>query len=263
MSGQFLEALEPPERLSLILDRMVERYGARPWNWHTRQRPFEVLIGTVLSQRTRDEKTDEAAKALLSAYPTAAALVVAPLEQIERLIRPSNYYKTKAVRIQAICRALLDRHGGEVPRDVEPLCALPGVGRKTAACVRVYGFGEPAIPVDVHVHRLANRMGLVHTKSPEATETALWRITDPKHVLLLNELFVKHGQTVCKPARPQCDRCGVADLCAHGGEVRPDELARSSAGCNTPSQRAGEAGSPIQSAPRQVSSRKDKSPISR
>jgi endonuclease III len=203
-------------RLGAIIERLVLAYGTRPWNWHTRQPPFEVLIGTVLSQRTRDEKTDEAAKALLAQYPSVRELAVAPLETIERLVRPSNYYKTKAARIQTICRALLAHHGGEVPCDPERLMELPGVGRKTAACVMVYGFGEPAIPVDTHVHRLANRMGLIRTRKAEESEKALWEIAEKNHLLLLNELFVKHGQTVCKSAGPMCAQCVVRDLCDQG-----------------------------------------------
>ncbi|MHC1742224.1 MAG: endonuclease III [Syntrophobacteraceae bacterium] len=263
MNSDALGMLESPKRLREILDRMIATYGTRPWNWHTGQRPFEVLIGTVLSQRTRDDKTDEAARALLFRFPTAAELAVAPVEHIERLIRPSNYYKTKAVRIQAICRALLDRHGGEVPSDPDRLRALPGVGRKTAACVMVYGFGKPAIPVDVHVHRLANRMGLIHTRSPEESETALWGITHSDHVLLLNELFVKHGQTVCRSVRPKCDQCGVRDLCEYGVGVSVGNPEGPKRERGKPSQRAGESDRPIQSDPRQVSSKKEKSPISR
>jgi endonuclease III len=210
------ESGESKRRLRAIIERLIVAYGTRPWNWHTRQAPFEVLIGTVLSQRTRDEKTDEAASALLGHYPTVRDLAGAPLEAIERFVRPSNYYKTKAVRIQEICRALLAHHAGEVPRDLERLMQLPGVGRKTAACVMVYGFGDPAIPVDTHVHRLANRMGLIRTKRAEESEEALWKITHREHLLLLNELFVKHGQTVCKPSRPMCKQCLVRDLCDLG-----------------------------------------------
>lgn len=250
-------------RLRNILDRLIASYGTRPWNWHTQQQPFEVLIATVLSQRTRDEKTDEAAKSLLGQYPTPEALAVAPVDQVERLIRPSNYYKTKAVRIQAICRALLDRHGGDVPRDSRLLMALPGVGRKTAACVMVYGFGEPAIPVDVHVHRLANRMGVIRTRSPEESETALWGIIDPDRVLLVNELFVKHGQTVCRPVRPECPRCQVLDLCVHGSEKNGGKAVAEVEGVGKRTQGGGESDSPSQSKPRHPASRKDRSPASR
>lgn len=250
------------KRLRDILECLVTAYGARPWNWHTRQAPFEVLIGTVLSQRTRDEKTDQAAKALLARYPTVRDLALAPIEHIERLVRPANYYRTKAARIQSICRALLERHDGLVPRGIEPLMALPGVGRKTAACVRVHGFGEPALPVDTHVHRLANRMGLIRTSRAEESEKALWGIVHRDQVLLLNELFVKHGQTVCKPLRPQCDRCGVGSWCDRSGDLRMG------AGLKGPGplegHQPGECSSgPTQSKARQASSRKERSPLSR
>lgn len=250
------------KRLHDILGCLVTLYGARPWNWHTQQRPFEVLIGTVLSQRTRDEKTDQAAKALLARYPTVRDLALAPVEHIERLVRPANYYRTKAARIQSICRALLERHDGLVPRGIEPLMALPGVGRKTAACVRVYGFGEPAIPVDTHVHRLANRMGLIRTSRAEESEKALWGIVHQDQVLLLNELFVKHGQTVCKPARPRCDLCGVVSWCDRSGDLR------TTPGLEDPGPGAGHqsvecSSGASQSRPRQASSRKERSPLSK
>ncbi len=250
------------ERLFAILEGLRVAYGTRPWNWHTGQSPFEVLIGTVLSQRTRDEKTDQAAMALLARYPTVREMARAPIEDIEILVRPANYYRTKAKRIQSICRVLLERYAGEVPREFEALMTLPGVGRKTAACVLVYGFGEPAVPVDTHVHRLANRMGLISTKRPEETERELAGMVHPDQVLLLNELFVKHGQTVCKPIRPLCERCGVGDRCDRSGDLQPG-FGHSRPTRRKQSQLEDPSRGPAQSKPRQVSSRKDRSPLSR
>ncbi|SMC25843.1 DNA-(apurinic or apyrimidinic site) lyase /endonuclease III [Desulfacinum hydrothermale DSM 13146] len=198
-----------------ILEILAQSYGTEPWNWHTRRNPFRVLIGTVLSHRTRDEMTDAAAQAVLARYPDAASLADAPLADLQDLVRTVNFYKRKAARIKEIGRILVERHGGRVPDAMEDLLALPGVGRKTAACVLVYGFRKPAVPVDTHVHRISNRLGLVETQRPEATERALQQMLPEKWLLLVNELLVKHGQTVCRPRHPLCSRCPVRRYC-HG-----------------------------------------------
>jgi len=199
---------------------LAARYGNDPWNWHTQQTPFQVLIGTVLSQRTRDEKTDAAARALFSRYPSPEALAAAKLEEIEELIRPVNYYRTKAKRIHDICTILLARYGGRAPDTIAELMKLPGVGRKTASCVMVYGFGRPALPVDTHVHRIANRIGLVRTRVPEETERALCEVLPERHLMSCNELMVKHGQTICRPRSPKCGECPLASVCLYASTAR-------------------------------------------
>ena len=125
-----------------ILEILVATYGTNPWNWHTRQTPFQVLIGTVLSQRTRDEKTDEAAKALFSRFPSPETLASAPEEEIASLIRSANYYNTKAARIREISKIILEKYTGNTPDTINELMQLPGVGRKTAACVMVLWLRE-------------------------------------------------------------------------------------------------------------------------
>jgi len=182
--------------------------------------PFRVLIATVLSQRTRDPVTAIASSRLFSRYPDVKKLAKADTRVVSRLIRPVGFYKTKARRIKEISRILLDKHGGKVPEKMEELLDLPAVGRKTANCVLVYGFGKPAIPVDTHVHRISNRLGLVHTKTPEETEIELMRITDRRDWLDLNEVFVKFGQTICKPIGPKCSTCTLNSNCAFYQEKR-------------------------------------------
>ncbi len=210
-----MELEEARDRADRILNRLSEEYGVEPWNWHTKQAPFQVLIGTVLSHRTRDENTDKASQALLAAYPDAASIAEAPLEQVEALIRPANFYKTKAKRIKDICQILLERHQGAAPQSMDELLKLPGVGRKTANCVLVYGFRIPSIPVDAHVHRIPNRLGILCTKTPDETEQELMRIVPERHLLYVNELFVKHGQTICKPVGPACYGCSIVELCEY------------------------------------------------
>lgn len=200
-------------RAGKIILALAKEYGLDPWNWHTRRNPFQVLIGTVLSQRTADPKTDEAARGLFSRFPTPERLAEAPAEEVEKLVRPANYYRTKARRVREISRILVERFSGRVPGNMEGLLSLPGVGRKTAGCVMVYGFGRPAMPVDVHVHRVSNRLGLVKTKTPEESERELWKVVPARHVIHYNQLLVKHGQAVCRPVKPLCYKCPVSKLC--------------------------------------------------
>lgn len=207
------------DRAEKIIALLIKAYGTRPWNWHTRQTPFQVLIGTVLSQRTRDEKTDEAARALFSHYPSPETLASAPEEEIAKLIKPANYYNTKASRIKEISKIILEEYSGNTPNTVSELMRFPGVGRKTAACVMVYGFRKKALPVDTHVHRISNRIGLIKTRTPEESEKELWKVLPEDYIMHYNELMVKHGQNLCKPIGPRCQECPINELCYYGLEL--------------------------------------------
>jgi endonuclease-3 len=182
--------------------------------------PFRVLISTILSQRTRDAMTAKASAALYARYPSPEALAEAPVEDIEALIRPVGFYRRKAGKIKEVARVLLEQHGGRVPDDYDALVALPQVGPKTANCVLVYGYGRYRIPVDVHVWRIANRLGLVATKTPEETEAALARFTPKALWLDVNELFVRFGQDICRPVAPRCDRCSFPSFCRYYREAK-------------------------------------------
>ena len=175
--------------------------------------PFQVLIATVLSQRTRDENTAVVSKQLFEKYPDARSLSTAPIQEVRKLIRPAGFYKVKASRVKEIAIQLLEKYGGEVPSAIERLITLPGVGRKTANCVLVYAFKKPAMPVDVHVHRISNRLGLVKTKTPEQTEIALMDSVPKKNWLELNHLMVRYGQTICLPRNPKCTSCKLTQDC--------------------------------------------------
>jgi len=179
------------------------------------ENPFRVLIATVLSQRTRDENTEIAAANLFRHYNTAKKLATADRKRIEKLIKKSGFYKTKARRIIEISRALLDSYHGKVPDSKEELMKLKGVGPKTANCVLVYGFGKRAIPVDVHVHRISNRLGLVKTKTPEESEKELEKILPKRYWLAYNALLVSFGQQLCKPIKPECWRCPIIRYCGY------------------------------------------------
>jgi endonuclease-3 len=176
--------------------------------------PFKVLITTILSQRTKDENTRKASNSLFSHYRNAASLANASTKHIEELIRPSGFYHVKARSIISVARKLVRDYNGEVPGELEKLLELPSVGRKTANCVLVYGFRIPAIPVDTHVHRIANRLAIVNTKAPEETELELRENVAQKYWLSLNEEFVMFGQRVCRPIRPRCIICKLRRCCS-------------------------------------------------
>jgi len=181
--------------------------------------PFRILVGTVLSHRTRDESTSKASERLFSVYDTPEKLANADPERVRELIRSVGFYNVKTRNVIELSKQIVKEFGGKVPRDIESLLTLRAVGRKTANCVLVYGFNEPAIPVDTHVHRISNRLGLVETKTPDETELELMLTVPRKYWLQLNELFVRFGQTTCKPIGPKCATCTLAADCRYYREV--------------------------------------------
>src|SRR5271157_4621977 len=175
--------------------------------------PFRILIGTILSHRTRDENTTRATENLFSRYKTPQEIAKAPPASVRRLIRPSGFYNMKTKNVIRVSKQLIQEFGGKVPDSEEELLKLHSVGRKTANCVLVYAFNKPAIPVDTHVHRISNRLGLVRTKKPEDTEQELVRTVPRRYWLELNDLFVRFGQTTCKPIGPKCASCTLRPWC--------------------------------------------------
>lgn len=175
--------------------------------------PFSILIGTILSARTRDESTTRVVKKLFKVYPTAKDLAKAKITDIEKIIKSIGFYHVKARRIIEVARVISAQYKGKVPADLDKLVELPGVGRKTANCVLVYAFEKPAIPVDIHVHRISNRIGLVNTKTPEDTEQALMKKIPKKFWLDINDTFVMYGQNICKPISPMCSVCRIKKNC--------------------------------------------------
>lgn len=182
--------------------------------------PFHVLIATILSQRTRDDNTRRASDRLFREFDSVNALAEADPDVVAELVRPAGFPRQKAAAIVECCRILRDEHGGRVPEGTEELTSLPMVGRKTAACVRSYAMGIPSVCVDTHVHRISNLMGLVETRTPEQTERALMEITPEDRWSDINRYLVRHGQVVCLPNRPRCDRCPVSGHCRHFAESR-------------------------------------------
>jgi len=175
--------------------------------------PFLVLISCLLSLRTRDETTLPACERLFARADTPQAMLKIPVGDIQRLIFPVGFYRTKAVRIHDICEDLLTRFKGQVPRELDLLLTLKGVGRKTANLVLTEGFGQLGICVDTHVHRISNRLGYVRTRTPEETEFALRKKLPVKYWIEYNALLVSWGQNVCKPISPMCSICPVNGIC--------------------------------------------------
>ena len=175
--------------------------------------PFKILIGTILSSRTRDETTTKVVKTLFKRFKNAKELAEGNLEEVKQIIHSIGFYNVKAKRIIEVSQLIVKRFDGKVPNSIEKLLELPGVGRKTANCVLVYGFNIPAIPVDIHVHRISNRIGLVNTKTPEKTEIELSNIIDRRYWLKLNSTFVMYGQNVCLPVTPNCKLCKLKKIC--------------------------------------------------
>ena len=175
--------------------------------------PFKILIGTILSARTRDENTTKAVASLFRKFKDAKELANANICEIRAIIRSVGFYNVKAMTIKKVSKLIVKKFNGRVPGNIEDLLELPGVGRKTANCVLVYGFNKAAIPVDIHVHRISNRLGLVNTKTPEQTEIDLSFAIDRKHWLKINHTFVTYGQNICTPIKPKCKLCDLKDIC--------------------------------------------------
>jgi endonuclease-3 len=207
-----------PRIISKIIKRLKRRYGTISYS----NEPFKVLISTILSQRTRDENTARASKKLFSKFKTPEEIVNAKEKEIQSLIKECGFYKVKARRLKEVSKILIEEFNGKVPSKMEELLSLPGVGKKTTNCVLVYGFQKEAIPVDTHVHRISNKIGLVgrkKTKTPEETEVELMKNVPKKFWLDLNSLFVEFGKEICLPRKPKCYDCIIIEFCNYPDKV--------------------------------------------
>ncbi|MEQ1757768.1 MAG: endonuclease III [Vicinamibacterales bacterium] len=185
--------------------------------------PFQILIATLLSARTQDATTHAASTRLFKAAKTPKTMAKLTVKEIERLIYPVSFFRNKAEHVKACCEMLLSRFGGRVPGTMDELVSLPGVGRKTANLVLILAFkSQQNICVDIHVHRISNRLGWVKTTMPEDTEQALYKATDQRWWPLINLYLVTWGQNVCRPVRPRCGDCVIAAKCPRIGVTRRD-----------------------------------------
>ena len=182
--------------------------------------PFRILISTLLSLRTKDQTTIEASKRLFALAETPHDMRKLKSKQIEKLIYPVGFYRTKAKRIVEICKIFGKKYGDRTPDSIDELLTLKGVGRKTANLVVTLGYGKPGICVDTHVHRISNRLGIVKTKTPHETEFALRKILPQKYWICYNDILVGFGQNLCKPISPHCSICPILKLCPRLGVIQ-------------------------------------------
>ena len=176
--------------------------------------PYLVLIGCILSLRTNDRTTYPATLRMLELAKTPQEMMKVEVKDLAKAIYPVGFYENKARQIIGLSRQIVEELGGKVPDEIDELCKFNGVGRKTANLVLARGFNKPAICVDVHVHRIFNRLGYVKTKNPEETEFALREKLPKKYWIDINTLIVTHGQNVCKPIKPLCSSCPIEKYCA-------------------------------------------------
>jgi endonuclease-3 len=200
----------PGLNIDFLISELRKKY--RTGTFHFKD-PFKVLVSVMLSQRTRDENTLKVTEKLFSVLKTPRQIAEVNEKKLQKLIKSSGFYRMKAKHLKETSLEIVNKYNGKVPDTLEELLTLPGVGRKTANCVLVFAFNKPAIPVDTHVHRISNRLGLVRTKVPEETEKGLMRTVPKKYWILINELLVKFGQDTCRPVNPKCSECGFNKIC--------------------------------------------------
>jgi endonuclease-3 len=213
-----MQEIKNIDEIFFLLKKELQKYKAPALDgskWeevvHT---PFTTLISCILSLRTKDEVTDKATIRLLKKYNTPEKLLKLSEQEIQKLIYPVGFYKTKAKRIKEISKTLIENYDGKVPDDFDELLKLKGVGRKTANIVMVYGHKKPDfLPIDTHCNRIPNRLGWITTKTPEETEKELKKILPKKYWYDFNHLFVKFGQTICVPISPFCSKCPIQKYC--------------------------------------------------
>ena len=214
MTTDFIEIiLEKMEQVLRRENRMPRLTALTKLQLEEQGDPFKILIGTILSARTRDENTTKVVANLFRKFKDAKELADADIAEIRAIISSVGFYNVKARTIKKVSQLIIEKFNGDVPHNIEHLLQLPGVGRKTANCVLVYGFNRAAIPVDVHVHRISNRLGLVNTRTPEQTEIDLSFTIHRKHWLKINQAFVMYGQNICTPLRPKCKLCDLKYVC--------------------------------------------------
>lgn len=203
------------EKVFSILEKthqptMLELLGSEG---HT---PFQLLVATLLSARSKDSTTIPLVKRMFAEFPKPENYITIDIRKLEKMIYGIGFFRVKARNVKELSKILLEKYHGQVPGTLEELISFPGVGRKTANCILNYVFHKPAIAVDIHVHRISNRLGLVKTKIPEETEEALQKIVPRSSWHQVNRLLVNHGQRICFPRNPQCSFCSVQKYCKFG-----------------------------------------------
>lgn len=205
------------EKVHMIYERLRSEYPDVHCELNF-QTPLQLLTATVLSAQTTDRQVNKVTERLFGDCPELEDLLKLSVEELEEYIHSLGFYHTKARNLYQLFRQLADRFGGEVPKTMEELTSLPGVGRKTANVVMSNAFGIPAIAVDTHVFRVSNRIGLAHAKNVEETEKQLQQALDPQVWSLMHHLLIFHGRRCCTARSPQCERCVLAGCCEYHQE---------------------------------------------
>jgi endonuclease-3 len=214
----------PRSETIAILNRLERQHPDADTELHYRT-PFELLIATILSAQSTDARVNQVTPALFEKYPDARALAAATPEAVEPTIVSTGFFRSKARSIVGAARALVEHHDGDVPADMEALTELPGVGRKTANVVLGHALGVPGLPVDRHVLRVANRLGIATSDDPEVVERQLCEALPRKRWTRTSDTLILHGRRVCRPT-PLCDRCNARDLCRYYAALSTPPAAR-------------------------------------
>ena len=205
-----------PARIAVLLERLERLYPEATTALHHRN-PVQLLVATILSAQCTDARVNLVTPALFARYPDAASLASAPLPELEEMIRSTGFFHSKAVAIKACCAELAAKHGGQVPRTMEELTALRGVGRKTANVVLGNAYGIPGVVVDTHVGRLAQRLGLTNQKDAVKIEHALMAVIPRERWTLFSHWLILHGRETCNARKPRCSACALAPHCPRTG----------------------------------------------
>jgi endonuclease-3 len=203
--------MKSPDVTRRIIETLAEQHPNANTELHYRN-AFELLVATILSAQSTDARVNMVTPALFAKYPNAAALAAARPSTLEKLIKPTGFYRQKTKALIGMAKALVAEHGGEVPADMEKLTKLPGVGRKTANVVLGHALGVPGLPVDRHVLRVANRIGIAEGDDPVKVEAQLCAALPPEMWTLASDVLILHGRRICRP-KPLCDKCLVINDC--------------------------------------------------
>jgi endonuclease III len=210
----------PKGRARIVADRLAEEYPGTATELCAldHSNPYELLVATILSAQTTDERVNMVTPALFKKYPTPQAMAKAPLPALEKLVKSTGFFRQKAKSVQGSAAALIERFGGEIPKTIAELTTLPGVARKTANVVlgTAYGIAEGVV-VDTHVQRLAMRLGLTRKTDPKDIEADLMKVVPQEHWIRLSHQLIWHGRRVCFARKPNCDGCALAPFCPSAG----------------------------------------------
>ncbi len=204
------------ERAKLITERLDDNYTTELTCYLNHDSAWQLLFATILSAQCTDARVNVVTEKLFKKYPNIQAFADADIKELEEDVKQTGFYHNKAKNIKACAGELLSRHGGEVPRDIDSLTALSGVGRKTANVIRGNIYHEPSIVVDTHVKRISNKLGLTKEEDPVKIEMDLMKVIPKDHWILYNIQIIRLGRTICFARNPQCDTCFMRDLCKTG-----------------------------------------------